>query len=102
MPYDPQRSHRRPRLAEDEPAPIDALLDGVDEPTSPDEHAAVDVVDELVVTDELVITDETVVLGPPTVPDLARPSSRRPAVAALVAAMVTLVLLLAWVRRRRR
>ena len=27
MPYDPQRSHRRPRLAEDEPAPIDALLE---------------------------------------------------------------------------
>jgi hypothetical protein len=30
MTYDPQRSHRRPRLADEAPAPVDALLEADD------------------------------------------------------------------------
>jgi hypothetical protein len=110
MPYDPQRSHRRPRLTDDAPAPIDALLGNGAEPEPPTSHAQPDAgssVDAPAVVEPEAPApdrDERAVVPTP-VPDVevAAPSERgRPRVAALaIAALLFVVLVLAWVRRRR-
>jgi hypothetical protein len=123
MPYDPQRSHRRPRLADDAPAPIDALLGNGAEPdpqrsaSAPDSTEAIEVevteVEVVEVTEVEVVEVATVdaaaavdQVAPPThAPDVEvdlAPERGRPRLAALaVAALLFVVLVLAWVRRRR-
>jgi hypothetical protein len=98
MPYDPQRSHRRPQLADDAPAPIDALLshgaaapDTSVEPSPPEPQrsepsAAVRRPD---VTVEREIDVEIVA------------DRGRPRIALVAVALVVVVLVFAWVRRRR-
>lgn len=50
MPYDPQRSHRRPLAPDDDPAPVDALLEpAADAPPVLPEGVSVDVEDGEVV-----------------------------------------------------
>jgi len=104
MPYDPQRSHRRPRLADDAPAPIDALLGDDPEPdgsaevhgTNGDRPASVVEV-ESAPTPAVAPVREV-----PTDADLATGSGRgRPRVAVLAVAVIVLLLVLAWARRRR-
>jgi hypothetical protein len=99
MPYDPQRSHRRPRLAEDEPAPIDALLDGVDDAPT-DEHEAVTapVVETVAETVDVVTPSAPLFDRGPVAGSSVR---RKPPLAVLAAAVVVVVLLVAWMRRRR-
>lgn len=105
MPYDPQRSHRRPRLADDAPAPIDALLG---------EGAEVDVDTEAtappaepVTTTRAVRAPEPVTPSEPApmvVPDVEPPApgSGRARPLVVAATLVLLVLLaLVWLRRRR-
>lgn len=131
MPYDPQRSHRRPQLADDDPAPVDALLDAVDdaaEAADTDELAVVEtVVDTVVVTEtvdattgevvdvdvvETEVVDLAVVDAAAVVDAIAdaalvtdeievASARRTPRVAVLVAGLVVALLLLVWVRRRR-
>jgi hypothetical protein len=113
MPYDPQRSHRRPRLGDDAAAPIDALLGDVEaqpEPTtdapepvettaaagtsalaSTEAVARVDVEPEITRDDTSFVVDEIEVAGA---------GDRRPRVALLAVALVVLLLVVAWVRRR--
>ncbi len=43
MPYDPQRSHRRPQASDDDPAPVDALLAPAAETTHLPDGVTVDV-----------------------------------------------------------
>jgi hypothetical protein len=92
MPYDPQRSHRRPQLADDAPAPIDALLAERDElPEPADAPSAFDHrptfdnrFDEDAVDEIEVMVDRG-----------------RPRLAMVAIALVVLLLFVAWVRRRR-
>lgn len=109
MPYDPQRSHRRPRLADDGPAPIDALLDHAesgDDPAADDDPGA----------GAAALTAATpsvrVPVTPPPVSDpvlvdevdlevATTPRRGRPRVAVLAAALLVALLVLFWARRRR-
>jgi hypothetical protein len=82
MTYDPQRSHRRPQLAdEQEPAPVDALLaPAAEEPTLGPAEVA-----------------------PRPIPDALVPERRvGSALTALVALLVAVAVAVAVVRRRRR
>ena len=110
MPYDPQRSHRRPRLADDTPAPIDALLgNGSDPEPSPSASSAVepDVVESTEVVEVLPEPPES--HGLDTEPrgvspdvELAAPGGRgRHRLAVIAVALLVVVLVLAWLRRRR-
>jgi hypothetical protein len=83
MPYDPQRSHRRPQLADDAPAPIDALL-GAPSDVGDAEDASAEA--------PAAFVDEIEVVG------IAERG--RPRVALLAIALVVVLLVLAWVRRR--
>jgi hypothetical protein len=103
MPYDPQRSHRRPRLADDAPAPIDALLGAEPPPDAARPTAsgngAGGAVEPESASHPSVVTPAAPVITAPSVPS-ARSSGRpRLALAALV--VVVLLLAVAWVRRRR-
>jgi hypothetical protein len=95
MPYDPQRSHRRPRLADDAAAPIDALLG---ENAAPDSarDTTLDATSDAppVVVDEglMIIEDEIEVIGVG--------ERGRPRLALVAIALVLLLLVVAWVRRR--
>jgi hypothetical protein len=90
MPYDPQRSHRRPRLADDAPAPIDALLgDGPEPPVATDAGHESN-------------GDRSRPAPPaPELPTAPSGTSGRPRVALVAIAILVLVLVVAWVRRRR-
>jgi hypothetical protein len=102
MPYDPQRSHRRPQLADDAPAPIDALLgNGTDAPEPADTPA----------TEASPHEPSSPEPGPPPRRDdvtiereidveIVRERGR-PLVALVAVALLVVVLVLAWVRRRR-
>lgn len=96
MPYDPQRSHRRPQLSEDGPAPIDALLDhAATDPEPTAAEAVAPTVSAPPVADATpdAIYDEI---------EVAAASERgRPRLALLVGALLVVVLVFAWVRRRR-
>jgi hypothetical protein len=106
MPYDPQRSHRRPRLADDGPAPIDALLDHAEPGDTPlptgGETAALASASPSV----------RVPVTPPPAADpvfvdevdleVATAAGRgRPRVVVLAAALLVALLVLFWARRRR-
>jgi hypothetical protein len=98
MPYDPQRSHRRPQVSDDGPVPVDALLDPAEttesgpevtprpEPVAATATAAA-VVEPAAVFDEIEVTAAT--------------QRSRPRLVLLAAALLVALLLLAWVRRRR-
>ncbi len=96
MPYDPQRSHRRPQLSDDGPAPIDALLDHADTADADPEPVAVEPV---------VATAPVATPVPDAIYDeieVAAATERgRPRLALLAAALLVVVLVFAWVRRRR-
>jgi len=123
MPYDPQRSHRRPQLADDDDAVDDAA-----EAADTDELAVVEtVVDTVVVTEtvdattgevvdvdvvETEVVDLAVVDAAAVVDAIAdaalvtdeievASARRTPRVVVLVAGLVVALLLLVWVRRRR-
>jgi hypothetical protein len=90
MPYDPQRSHRRPQVADDGPAPIDALLDHADaEPGAAEPIAPAPTVAPVsdAAFDEIEVTSAT--------------ERGRPRLALLAAALLVVLLVFAWVRRRR-
>ena len=96
MPYDPQRSHRRPQLSEDGPAPIDALLDHAEtdpEPTAVEPAAAAVSVPPVAAARPDAMYDEIEVT--------AASQRGRPRLALLAAALLVVVLVFAWVRRRR-
>jgi hypothetical protein len=104
MTYDPQRSHRRPRLAEEAPPPVDALLEGA--PTEPERRAAdvTPTASDAPTTGEgsadLLASDA----APRPLPDIGPPDggqgARRAIAVALLLALVLSILL--WRRRRRR
>jgi hypothetical protein len=85
MPYDPQRSHRRPQLSDDGPAPIDALLDHADTDPAPAAPVTVPAPDALY--DEIEVAAAT--------------DRGRPRLVLFAAALLAVVLVLAWVRRHR-
>jgi hypothetical protein len=96
MPYDPQRSHRRPQVSDDGPVPVDALLDPAETTESgpevtpraePVAATATAVVEPAAVFDEIEVTAAT--------------QRSRPRLVLLAAALLVALLLLAWVRRRR-
>jgi hypothetical protein len=90
MPYDPQRSRRRPQLADDGPAPIDALLDQAD--TDPEQVRAEPVAVPAARMPEAAF-DEI---------EVASATERgRPRLVLLAAALLVVLLVFAWVRRRR-
>jgi hypothetical protein len=101
MPYDPQRSHRRPQLADDAPAPIDALLG-----TEPTEIATPPTAgsngvngtsrSELNASVPSASTRE----GSSGEPDVHH-ERRRPLLAVGVLVVVAVLLAFAWLRRRR-
>jgi hypothetical protein len=110
MPYDPQRSHRRPRLADDAPAPIDSLLGNGSEPEAAEEAAAGDAdrpaVESTDVVELLPEPPESHGLDtePRSAPDVEAPAAdgRGARVVAVVASLLVVVLALVWFRRHRR
>lgn len=117
MSYDPQRSHRRPRLADDAPAPIDALLGDAPEPAEDapptDQPDVAPGAAREPVTPEASTADEAGTPEPAGVThasgltddqtvELPVPSERRRTLlTGAVAVLLVLVLLVAWLRRRR-
>jgi hypothetical protein len=102
MPYDPQRSHRRPRLADDAPAPIDALLGDGPGADAPEVHGRNGDRAAPVKVESTSAAPGAPVSAVPTDADLVAGSGRgRPRVAVLAVAVIVLLLVLAWARRRR-
>jgi len=122
--YDPKRTRPIAAPSEDEPAPIDALLDSIEVPTVPDVVEAPDVVGAPAIADDASLVDlrddapsgapaEPGAPVEPQTPRLAVATSpieplpgpdrttQRLAVVAGIAAAVSAVVLL-WLRQRRR
>jgi hypothetical protein len=112
MSYDPQRSHRRPQVADEGPAPVDALLGGESAGAAEAAESAMSVPEPADRTAEAPPGDalgsrlpaEDVgriepMPAPMPTPPPARGGGRAVVV---VAAIVALVLLLLWRRRRHR
>jgi hypothetical protein len=117
MTYDPQRSHRRPRLADEAPAPVDALLEADDDATdvpgaqgpTPASGAGRPSPDGVPLSPGAGASGEVAEVGPGDVaprplPEVVAPEagtgSRR--AAAAVALVLLFVVLILWRRRRRR
>lgn len=101
MPYDPQRSHRRPQLADDAPAPIDALLgEGSESETAPSEP---EVRSNGATKPDAAHPEVAPTFDYGTTIDVPPEPSRGGARIALVAVATVglMLLLLAWIRRRR-
>ncbi len=105
MPYDPQRSRTRPQVAESEPAPVEALLEGVaaPQPAVSDEASPVQ---ELKQPDEASpvahLREVEVVAGERSQGTGAAGSSVQRAAIVTALAVLGLGALLLFVRRRRR
>lgn len=96
--YDPQKNRRRPTAADTGTAPVDGLLGGTEAPAAPT-SPSVPSMDEPVVAAAPTVPSPTVT-PPPPVPD---PDPRLVTAAAGMAgvgALVTVVVLRRWWRRR--
>lgn len=102
MPYDPQRSHRRPQLADDAPAPIDALLgNGAHAPESADEPAAEAAPADRAQAEPALPATEDVTIEREIDIEIVPERGGRPRIALVAVALLVVVLVFAWVRRRR-
>lgn len=106
--YDPQRGHARPKPTDDEPAPVDELLDVAAEPTPADDDAPAD--DDVAVGERPAPEPEPAAPSPAVVAEAsAAPSQVGGATRRLPAkkvgagvALTAVVFALSWALRRKR